>query len=85
VELTHASLSNCFAALADEMPFGPSSIILNTLPTCHISGVGPDVMTFYHGAKMVFHPDFDPPKNLRAITEQQISHVFFVPALICAL
>ena len=85
VELTHANLIICFSTLADEMQFGPSSIMLNTLPTFHISGVGPGLMTFYHGALMVFHPDFDPPKILRAIAEHTITHVFFVPAMILAL
>ncbi len=82
VELTHTNLLTCFQELGTEFGLDPRSIMLNTLPTFHISGVGLGLMTYSLGAQSVFHPDFDPRWILRAFGVYRISHVLFVPAMI---
>lgn len=84
VELSHRNLK---ASMVDVTPLaiayqGPPDVMLNSLPTYHIAGVGVGLLTASKGGMSVLYPDFDPAKVVAAIAEHRITHSFLVPAMI---
>ncbi|MEZ5656988.1 MAG: AMP-binding protein [Burkholderiaceae bacterium] len=83
VELSYANLAADHRVLPDALGYyGPPSIMLNALPAFHIAGIGVAIATGVFGAKLVLCPDFVPARVLDMMVEQNITHSFFVPAMI---
>ena len=84
VELTHENLvAGILGPLPRALGYGGApDVMLNALPTYHIAGVGIGLMTSAAGGYSVLYPDFDPPGVIRAFSEHQVTHAFFVPAMI---
>lgn len=83
VELSYANLAANHPALTKAIGFyGPPSVMLNALPAFHIAGMGVALFTGWLGAKLVLSPDFIPNKVLDMMIEHEITHTFFVPAMI---
>jgi acyl-CoA synthetase (AMP-forming)/AMP-acid ligase II len=87
VELTHWNLLGALeASLPGALGYhGDRSIMLNALPTFHISGSGLALMTMAHGGTSVLYPEFDPARVVAGIDEHRVTHAFLVPAMIQAM
>jgi fatty-acyl-CoA synthase len=84
VELTHRNLMvSMVESVSKAIGYhGAPDVMLNTLPTYHIAGVGVALLTASKGGMSVLYPDFDPAKVVAAIAEHRITHSFLVPAMI---
>ncbi len=68
-------------AYANVCGINAQSVMLNALPSFHIAGVENALTTLIEGGRTRFHPAFDPVVTIRAIEDEGITHVFFVPAM----
>ncbi|MDF8335669.1 long-chain-fatty-acid--CoA ligase [Novosphingobium cyanobacteriorum] len=60
-------------------------VSLVTMPVAHISGSGWGLVGLYNGAKSIVLPEFDAAAILHAVTTENISRIFLVPAAIQAV
>lgn len=81
VELSHSNLLENVRVFTAYSGFNESSVVLNALPTFHISGVGLALNALLSGGKSVFLPKFEPLEVLRSIERHRITHLFLVPTM----
>ena len=56
--------------------------VMNAMPLFHVAGVNVGILTTAQGAETVIIRDVDPGLILKLISEKQIAHAFWVPAVI---
>jgi acyl-CoA synthetase (AMP-forming)/AMP-acid ligase II len=60
----------------------PRFVFLNALPNFHVAGIVNLLSTMYEGGVSICYPEFIPAKIVPAFQQHQITHAFFVPAMI---
>lgn len=83
VELTWANLAANLHVLPATLDYkGAPHIMFSALPAFHIAGVIVGLLTYSMGARLIVLPDFVPASVLDTLVAEQVTHSFFVPAMI---
>ena len=85
-QLTHSNLLTLLpTALAEWGAWTDDEVNMVCLPLFHIGGTGWALMGLYSGAKTIVMRDAAPAQMLRLVSEQRVTRMFVVPALILFL
>jgi long-chain acyl-CoA synthetase len=83
--LTNASLGVLLTEGAKEMHIDASTVSMVAMPLFHIGGSGWALLGISKGARTVVMREVDPVAILQAFENEQVSHVFLVPAVVMFL
>jgi len=67
------------------MVYEPQDVILNAMPTFHLSGCCPTLDAFWAGAELVLLEEFHPGRVVDALIDQGVTRTFVVPAALRTL
>jgi acyl-CoA synthetase (AMP-forming)/AMP-acid ligase II len=84
-EITHRGMLAHSAAVADLLDADPSSSFLVAMPLFHVGGTSYAMAGLYAGARLVVTRTPDPALLLSLLDREQITHAFFVPALLATM
>lgn len=82
VLLSHRNLLAKFLATPPVWGLGPDSVSLAAMPLFHIGGAGWALGALYHGGSIVVRSRVDAADLLGVVSEEAITHAFFVPAVL---
>ncbi|GEQ76803.1 acyl-CoA synthetase [Comamonas testosteroni] len=82
VVLTHKSLLSACQVTTEAWGLEPHSVLGHVVPIFHIAGLLILLFPVYMGCRCVAFRDFKPASFLAALSNQSISHVLLVPAMI---
>ncbi len=84
VQLTNQGYMNTLETLSNtgSFDFDNTTTLINVMPLFHIGGVNLTVIPLLKGAKLHLMVDFEPTQVLDKITEEKVTNVLFVPAMI---
>ncbi|MEU6577924.1 long-chain-fatty-acid--CoA ligase [Streptomyces sp. NPDC046805] len=68
-----------------EMGWAETSVALNAMPIFHIGGTGWLITALTAGAESVMLPDLVPQRAVELMARHQVTHAFFVPAVLHVL
>jgi acyl-CoA synthetase (AMP-forming)/AMP-acid ligase II len=83
--LTHRGMNAHSRSGSSLAPADQESSVLVAMPLFHVGGSSYALSVIYHGARMVLVRMPDPAELLATIEREQITHTFFVPALIAMM
>lgn len=85
--LSHGNVTwNAINMFLNEASIRTDDIVLTVAPMFHIGGLNVHTLpAFYQGATVVLTPKFDPVALLHQIEQEQVGHLFMIPAMWFAL
>ncbi|MCK9284009.1 MAG: long-chain-fatty-acid--CoA ligase [Rhodocyclaceae bacterium] len=83
VELSHANVLFQCNAIAEYFGYrkGAPTVLLDALPTFHVSGIVNTVTILHEAATVVAHPEFVPQEILESIQHHGVTNAFMVPTM----
>ena len=85
VMLTNANLGALISEGSKEMQIDAETVSMVAMPLFHIGGSGWALLGISNGAHTVVMREVDPGAILETLADQQVSHVFLVPAVVMFL